>query len=88
MKRGPAHLMAVTFCASLLLIPVGNVQAQFLKKLFSKDLDKAPSATEMQKQEAQAAALYSAAESAEASGNSGKALSLAKKAAINYPLTT
>ncbi|MEZ5328347.1 MAG: outer membrane protein assembly factor BamD, partial [Verrucomicrobiales bacterium] len=28
------------------------------------------------------------AESAEASGNSGKALSLAKKAAINYPLTT
>jgi outer membrane protein assembly factor BamD len=87
MKRGPAHLLAVTFCVSLLLIPVGNVQAQFLKKLFSKDLEKAPSAPEMHKQESQAAALFAAAESAEASGNSGKALSLARKASINYPLT-
>lgn len=88
MKRGQAHFLAVTICIIALLIPVGDVHAQFFKKLFSKDLDKAPSSSELQKQESQAAALFAAAERAEASGNDGKALSLSKKAALNYPLTT
>ncbi|MGK0184795.1 MAG: outer membrane assembly lipoprotein YfiO [Verrucomicrobiales bacterium] len=87
MKRGPAHFLAVTICIIALLTSVGDAHAQFFKKLFTKDLDKAPSSSELQKQEKQAAVLLAAAEHAEASGNSGKALSLSKKASLNYPLT-
>ena len=87
MKRGPAQLIAVTLGIGMLLIPADNAHAQFLKKLFSKDLDKAPSAPELQRQESQAAALLRGAESAEASGNSGKAMSLYRKIPLKFPLT-
>jgi outer membrane protein assembly factor BamD (BamD/ComL family) len=79
-------LASALFCLGVILSPAES-QAQFFKKLFNKDLDRAPAGAELQRQEGAAAKLVAQAESAESGGKLGRATSLYRKAAKHYPLT-
>lgn len=85
MKTPASRLLGAVVFAALVTSPAEG-QA-FWKKLFGRDLERAPNATEIRGQEQQATALMQEADAAAAAGRNGKAIDLYEKIVKRFPLT-